>query len=180
MSWGTPEMARAAGYFAQAVSAPAVRAALSKMARSHSVAEFVHLLTTHHHGAAEPTLHVWLGVLEQAGGQRIACGSAADNADLNGESLRDLSAFGTRGDTAMNPVVMPPDVRARFGRSLGIGSLPSAPMAGGCTRAMQVSAASALSRRLQKHTSAPPDLFPVGNFTSAPTDVGHHAWLLTT
>jgi len=90
-------MARASSYFAQAVSAPAVRAALSKVARSHSVAEFVHLLTTHHHAAAELGLHDWLGVFDRPGGQRIARGSAADHADLDDASLRDLSVSSAEG-----------------------------------------------------------------------------------
>ena len=90
-------MAQAVGYFAQAVSAPAVRAALSKVARCHGVVEFVHLLTTHHHAAAEPALRDWLGVFEQPGGQRIARGSAADQVDLDDASVRDLSLFSTNG-----------------------------------------------------------------------------------
>ena len=90
-------MARAVGYFAQALSAPAARAALSKVARCHGVVEFVHLLTTHHHAAAEPALRDWLGVFEQPGGQRIARGSAADHADLDDASLRDLSVSSAEG-----------------------------------------------------------------------------------
>jgi len=50
-------MARAVGYFAQALSAPAARAALSKVARCHGVVEFVHLLTTHHGDAVDCELH---------------------------------------------------------------------------------------------------------------------------
>jgi hypothetical protein len=83
-------MARAVGYFAQAVSAPAVRAALSKVARSHSVAEFVHLLTAHHGDAVECELHSQLAAFQQPTAHPIAAPSANGDADLDASPPPDL------------------------------------------------------------------------------------------
>ena len=90
-------MARAVGYFAQAISAPAVRAALSKVARCHGVAEFVHLLTVHHGDAADCELDRRLAAFEQANAHPAAGATADGDADLDDESLRDRSVFSTEG-----------------------------------------------------------------------------------
>ena len=90
-------MARAVGYFAQAVSTPALRAALNKVARCHSVVGFVHLLTAPHGDAAECELHSWLAAFQQTEAHRVADASADGDADLDDESLRDQRVFCTEG-----------------------------------------------------------------------------------
>ena len=90
-------MSRAGSYFAQAISAPAVRAALIKVARCHSVAGLVQLLTAHNRAAAEPELHDWLAAFEQPRDQRNPRGSAGSDADLDDKPLRNLNALRTAG-----------------------------------------------------------------------------------
>jgi hypothetical protein len=90
-------MARASSYFAQAVSAPAVRAALSKVARSHSVVEFVHLLTAHHGDAVDCELHSRLAAFQQPTAHPTADPSADGDADLDGAFPPNLRVSSTEG-----------------------------------------------------------------------------------
>ena len=99
MPWGALEMARAGSYFAQAASAPAVRAALSKVARGHSVAEFVRLLTTHHGDAVECELHSRLAAFQQPTAHPMANPSADCEADFDALTPPDLRVSSTEGIT---------------------------------------------------------------------------------
>ncbi len=79
-------MARAVGFFAQAIPEPATRAALNKVVRCHCAALLPHALQFHAGDAAERELRDRLVAFYRANIQRIGA-SGLDDPNLQSESL---------------------------------------------------------------------------------------------